>query len=361
MLRCIYCGADQVSQEHYFPRALGRFDGFEGLNDRVCGECNNSTTQAEQVLLRTGEIGFFRERYRVRGRKRDKTAESPFYQWMKGVPPLTATVFSPEFGHDVLMEITMGGEPTFARQMVLDRDGKKTCVAVPKDCRTAEDLVRLVDKVGLRGASLAGIIGSREDMAWMGAATAGFVPPGPPDRHAAMDVERLKKETFKLKGKLTEFHARAVAKIAFHYVLKHLGRHYRGDELAFEPLRRFIRQGGNPDQFVQIQRSHRLTPVRPHYDEEPVGHLVMAASDQGVVQVRIHFFGSSGWTPWTWIVLLGREPNLIIAPRKCAHAFEYYVDGDFVRKDVRGFDGRMVEAVAVVGPHPARVTKPAGR
>jgi hypothetical protein len=56
---CIYPGPQHgvMSGEHYLPRALGRFDGFEELYDRVCKTCNAAIGErVETEFLRAGPI-----------------------------------------------------------------------------------------------------------------------------------------------------------------------------------------------------------------------------------------------------------------------------------------------------------------
>jgi len=69
---CIYCPRADFSNEHYLPRCLGKFHGFEGLNDRVCVGCNGALGSLEANFCREGPVALFRKFYGVKGRKHHK-------------------------------------------------------------------------------------------------------------------------------------------------------------------------------------------------------------------------------------------------------------------------------------------------
>src|SRR5687768_5809122 len=82
--RCIYCGHEgKLSGEHYLPRCLDTFKGFEQLLDKICAECNNDFMKLEEQLCRSGPEAFFREMLDIKGRKGHQKV-SPFYRGSAG-------------------------------------------------------------------------------------------------------------------------------------------------------------------------------------------------------------------------------------------------------------------------------------
>jgi hypothetical protein len=70
---CVYCGALPFGDEHWLPRSLGRFRGFELLTDRICRTCNEQLGLLDEEFIRTGPEGTFRAMLGVAGRHGDST------------------------------------------------------------------------------------------------------------------------------------------------------------------------------------------------------------------------------------------------------------------------------------------------
>ena len=78
-INCIYCQKRQAdSNEHYLPRALGKFKNFEMLKNRICSTCNQSFSSLEEQFCGPSPEGMFRQILGVTGRKRGRK-KSPFY------------------------------------------------------------------------------------------------------------------------------------------------------------------------------------------------------------------------------------------------------------------------------------------
>jgi hypothetical protein len=66
--KCIYCPAEgEMSDEHYLPRCLGRFRGYELLSDRVCERCNNRLSPLDEQFCRSGTEAIVRDLLGVKG------------------------------------------------------------------------------------------------------------------------------------------------------------------------------------------------------------------------------------------------------------------------------------------------------
>lgn len=65
---CIYCGANDLTEEHPLPRGLGKFKGYVPLADRLCNRCNGICGQLDEQLCRCGSEAFFRKFLGISGR-----------------------------------------------------------------------------------------------------------------------------------------------------------------------------------------------------------------------------------------------------------------------------------------------------
>ena len=55
MAKCIYCGADANSGEHWMPKTFGTFKNCEQLFDRLCADCNKALGhELDQEVANTG-------------------------------------------------------------------------------------------------------------------------------------------------------------------------------------------------------------------------------------------------------------------------------------------------------------------
>ena len=108
-----------MSEEHYLPAALGNFQGYQPLLDRVCTACNKNIGDAvETEFLRTGAIGFFRWLVGISGR--DGPPPSPFYRRAAGMPPILMMGRVSELGHNLFFEVELGTENVYPRQVVFE-------------------------------------------------------------------------------------------------------------------------------------------------------------------------------------------------------------------------------------------------
>src|ERR1700691_4868319 len=87
VMHCIYCHADDLTEEHHLPACLGNFKGYVSLFDRVCSKCNAICGQLDEQLCRSGGEAFFRVFLGITGRKTHAKV-SPFYRGSSGAPAL---------------------------------------------------------------------------------------------------------------------------------------------------------------------------------------------------------------------------------------------------------------------------------
>ena len=72
---CIYtkpkgmcAGSASLTKEHFLSQGLGKFRGYEELDDKVCRDCNGHFSSLEDILLHLGPVGFWRDRAGVKGK-----------------------------------------------------------------------------------------------------------------------------------------------------------------------------------------------------------------------------------------------------------------------------------------------------
>src|SRR5205085_681578 len=107
------------------------------------------------------------------------------------------------------------------------------------------------------------------------------VKPGGPRREAKASIG----------ASPTALYFRGLAKIGFHYFLKHMAG-FRGSEDAFAGIRGFITDGraADVDRFVTGRVNHLLVDILP--GESPVGykHLLVARATYEQLLCRMQFF-----------------------------------------------------------------------
>lgn len=147
----------------------------------------------------------------------------------------------------------------------------------------------------------------------------------------------------------TEKYFRGLAKIGFHYFLKHM-RGFHGSEAAFAGIRDFILDGKaeDVDRFVSGRTNYLAADIFP--GESPVGyrHLLIARADYEQLVSRMQFFIHPKYSSPiyrverfalpVYTVRLGKSPSRIIYPRASRHYFTY--SDEYGRE---GYDGEMRE------------------
>lgn len=139
----------------------------------------------------------------------------------------------------------------------------------------------------------------------------------------------------------THLYFRGLAKIGFHYFLKHM-REFRGSEDCFAGIRYFITDGNKEDvyRFTAGWVNH-LTVDDIQARPSPAGyhHRLEAQADCRRLISRLQFFIGPGFRLPVHTIYLGESPLVVDYTRRCAHSYTY---SDGHRRD--GYDGEMSEA-----------------
>lgn len=322
MAQCIYPGPHGVmSEEHYLPAALGKFEGCEPLRDRICRPCNTHIgSEVETQFLRAGPVAFFRWLVGVEGQ--DGPPPSPFYRRAAGAPPLVMVGRVADFPYDLLFEVDRGTEDVYPlRQIVFEHTlaGAHPIPILDRMRDHPEILRKHLSERGLEEAKPIRAFATPEEIPWVsdliravcGQMSVEWVTTDFPPQRIRLVVTAT----------VTEAYLRGVAKIAFHYTLK-VFPDLTGLEPEFTPIKNFIwtRDESNsfvrqrPDQFVKNFRRGGRPNRWMHI-------LAVVRSYEGIV-AHAQFFAGPRSLPPPFEVSVGAEPSRITKPvERRAHQF----------------------------------------
>ncbi|MCH8843362.1 MAG: hypothetical protein IID61_10340 [SAR324 cluster bacterium] len=343
--RCIYCSdsfdAARGEGDHIIPAAFGEFRGDTRFR-RICPACNQRIGRSEEQLLRCGLESLLRRRANPRGRRGRRQGSGPG-KAAHGTPPPQLTI-----AHDDHRELVMLDPEDSSQVLPVD-------LLVIHDDADNEEFVRLFPGMSL--LALQEKIRSlriKRKTTWLHCDEYRYeeylqlvekaLPGGKPQRHADTEagVHPVQGTT---KFILTDHYFRAIAKIAFHYYLAHTRRSVRGDEPGFAPIRDFIMNGGEKDQFFHAS-GRQFVP--PHGTLGPGCltpanwcHMLVADEREEVVVSKVQLFIGPGVIPLEHYVTLGPTASRVVCPDFIwGHAYHY----DANNKSAR-YVGRVEEIV----------------
>jgi hypothetical protein len=359
--RCIYCSRYvELSGEHYLPGCLGKFRGYELLNDRICKDCNNSFSPLDEQFCRSGPEAIIRDMLGVEGRKSHKKV-SPFQRGSVGAERLTfkgRAAGDDATAEEIELDVDRKGRAVRRLRQIIFSTGER-CVAI----RITDDMRepgQLLGKMKERGVEMATpadndteittaeIIGvAPDELEWIHLLLSGV-------RENMLGEPKLKmNEPGQLKVTMhaspTEKCFRGLAKIGFHYFLKHM-RGFHGSENTFTGIRDFIMDGQaeDVDRFVSGRTNHITADIIP--GESPAGyfHLLSARADYERLLCKMQFFIQPKYSSAlyrldrfilpVYTIHLGRNPSRIVYPRASRHYFTY---SDEYKRE--GYNGEMRE------------------
>jgi hypothetical protein len=336
--RCVYTTPDVLCpgtsplhpKEHYLPAGLGNFDGDVRLKDYICYDCQRRFSQLEEVFLRNGTEAFFRKILGVQGRKKN-SPKNIFVEPTLGLPPLTVKALHPASQHELLWEMRSDTEAYLMHQLVLRKDDG-TLVHVPiRPGKIAHDLEALNSQwrdlqllVCIAGGS------NEEELQQVIGEKLSQMPDAPLDVPEGHQIEGQMNAAISLP------YVRAIAKIAFHYVLAMF--QFSGFESEFDEIKRFIYHGtGEPP--ARIVEDVILPEVVPeHARLKQWSHILTAEFNKDGFFARMHFFAGPRLKPFTWRVRLGANPSRILPERAIGWRYTY-----FDEPSTSGYLGKAVE------------------
>jgi hypothetical protein len=336
---CIYGHKNvELSGEHYLPRCLGRFRGFEMLNDRVCVSCNNSFGQLEEQFCRTGPEAFFRYRAGVEGYKHHEKV-NPFRRGSAGAERMRLEGKFPGEEFDVLWEPNKGAETIdYMTQIILFTDSGTFHIPIPDNMTDPSQLKAEFEKLGITFAKEARILAPESEIPRIESLLAGMKHEGSIEWQRSPEKGTIYGVTM---ANVTGKYFRALAKIAFHYFLKQTNR-FRGDEDAFADIRQFITHGGDYTQFVKSDLNQIVWQGPDGYGPANYVHFIAARVNEKRIWSHLQFFLRGDYEAPVHTINLGVNPSSVIYDETYGHSFEYYES-----REQDGYDGVMKEATAV--------------
>jgi hypothetical protein len=362
--KCIYCGHEgKMSREHYLPRCLGRFQGHEPLGDRMCKKCNESFSELDEQFCRSGPEAIVRDMLGVEGRKTHRKI-SPFQRASAGADRLKFSTQARGEAAEIELDVDRKSRTVRRLRKIIFTDSSRSIeILITDDMKEPGQLLAKMKERGVfverpEGSEAeevtARITGAtEEEIPWLRylltAVKENMI--GEPRFHVGGQEEEARVQ---MGANPTEKYFRGLAKIAFHYFLKHIGG-FRGSEDAFSGIRNFITQGRREDvdTFVSGRQSHLKTDIIP--GEEPVEgyrHVLFALCSYERIICKMQFFihpkysspiyRVERYTLPIYTVNLGRNPSRIAYERACSHSFTY-----FGKDEVAGYDGIMREEKVV--------------
>jgi hypothetical protein len=340
--KCIYCGRKgKLSREHYLPRCLGNFSGYEQLKDRICGRCNTGFSKLDEQVCRIGPEALIRERLGVKGYKHHLN-QSPFQRGSAGALPLELKGIVQGKGTQIDLYIhrrTMTVRRK--RQVTFTTDIGEVVVEVTDDMTEPKHLYKKLLRTGAKTLSgRACLVCAPDEKEWILHLLSCFKKNMIGEPEIAETPEQTVVNV-RAGAHPTHLYFRGLAKIGFHYFLKHMTE-FHGSEDCFAGIRYFITQGRaeDVDRFTDGRVNYLpVDDVQPK--PSPVGyhHHLEAEADCRRLLSRLQFFIGPGFTLPVYTIYLGRSPLLVDYTRRCAHSFIY---SDRHRQ--KGYDGGMAEA-----------------
>jgi hypothetical protein len=338
---CVYCGQlKEMSAEHYLPECLGKFKNFETLDDRACRDCNSLIGGVEEQFCRSSDIAFMRHRLGIKGKKKAKKI-NPFLRGSAGVGPLEMYASIPNQEYPVRVYVRDDGLIDYLPQIILVVGDDVHHLIITPDITEPQ---QLTDKVRAKLKELevervekAGVIGPADEVDRIKGLMAQLTYEYEKDGNPLPMTGKVDTNT---KITVDSKHFRAIAKIAFHYFLKH-SPDFRGDEKMFSRIRQFIMHGGDIKEFVMWNDKQVIEQFKRGYVPPVYVHTLIVRSNPKLLFCQLQFFVGPQFLPHVYTVRLADNPGKLSRP-EFGYQFAYYPEG---KED--GFDGEMSELLSM--------------
>jgi len=303
---CIYCGRPAHSNEHVIPRFLGEFSGLPHLTNRICSDCNNRFSKLERQFARSGPEALMRVIRGIRGRPGHREG-TIFTSPSSGASPIEAIFKDPRSDTSVLVDLKEGGVGELLPCVhALDNAGHEADILFDDTIESGQQLLDRLAKAGLpHPTRLTGIVQgpdkSRLEQV-LNTVASKHVPGSWQHFEIPSELPPLK-----LKFHPTEAYYRAIAKIAFHYMLS-VCPGVTGAEECFKGLRHYIQYGDSKKGLVS-HRHGTLLIVPGKAGPDHWSHMFMVTNEQGRITVSMQLFISpTGATAPAWTIQLNQVP-----------------------------------------------------
>jgi hypothetical protein len=327
-----------MSREHIIPACLGFFRNSEPLNDKICGNCNNKFSLLDEQFCRCGPEAFLRAFLSLKGRKYH-TKYSPFYRGSAGGKRIEIKSKHPTRNHQIYGEID-SGEFVPARQIIVQsKDGEYHPILVDENMKSPKELKRNLDKKGIKDPKFIECWSYDEnDQKLLNRLCVIFNEKI--NWSDTLPYENTEKQLMVATVTVTNRYFRAIAKIAFHYLLKNFSS-FSGFEKEFDNIKNFIINGGDEKPWVRQKKGFVVNDLKPGLTTNRYGHLFVVEKMSDHIIGKLQFFvGPQGLKSY-YEIYLGKNPEKIIFPEGIGHQFVY-----FDKPDDGGFWGRMDQLIS---------------
>jgi len=300
-----------------------------------CSNCNKKLGKLDEQFCRCGPEAFFRIVVGVKGRKNHKKV-NPFYRGSAGLGPITIESHHPALDCSIFCEIEEGGEIGYPAKQIIVRDscGKYHSILISEKIKSPDDLLRELKERQLENSTLMECWASSEDRELMEmlckGANYGI------SWSENVSYQRTFKTQFVATITVNDAYFRAIAKIAFHYFLKHFTR-FTGFEKEFEEIKEFIMAGYGANNLVKEMPGSFVAGLNSGLTTDKWGHLIAVDKNENSIRAMLQFFIGPRLVPDRYYqVHIGSNPERIIFPEAIGHQFVY-----FDKIDKRGYRGRV--------------------
>lgn len=321
------------------PACLGNFRNFELLYNKLCSQCNSEIGLIEEQFCRCGPEAFFRRIIGIKGRRHHKSI-NPFYRGSAGGQRIVMKTTHPTLDCSIFCEIEEGGGVNAypaSQVIVRDSEGKYHPILITPNIKTAHDLRSEIEAKKLGSCNLVECWASSEEEEWIEKLCEGFDVRI--NWSETTPYQKMGNVQFVATFTVNSYYFRAIAKVAFHYFLKHF-KQFTGHEDELMGIKLLIREGGDPDQWVkQVRGSFVMGLIPGVTTTDKYGHFLVVEKNERYIRAKLHFFvGPKGAPPQYYEVLIGKNPERIIYPQSIGHQFVYF---DEIDED--GYCGRVDE------------------
>jgi len=286
----------------------------------------------EEQFCRCGPEAFFRRMKGIRGRKYHNKP-SPFYRGSAGGKRIVFQTEHPSLDCLIYGELEEGKEKAYAASQIIfcDIQEKYHSVLITERIKSTEDLVRELEARGIVGGKPVAYIGDPNEKECIKRLLPGF------DIKIWNDLFRDgEKRQFVAKFEITDLYFRCIAKIAFHYFLKHFPQ-FTGFEHEFKGIKHFIMNGGDVNQWVRQERKEFIEQLKGGATPQQYLHVIAVEKTYLEIIARTQFFIGPNLVPYHSKIFIGKNPEKLHYDQSIGHQLVY-----FDKTDKNGHDGIMV-------------------
>jgi hypothetical protein len=327
--RCIYTSPDGLCdashplhpREHYLPAGLGEFKNDKRLHNIICYGCQETFGALEDVFLHNSPEAFFRVLVGQKGRTRKKKKDI-FYEPTAGMPPIGIVAKRSGSQIPVLWEPLGMFECKEMKQLVFRNKDNGEYNQLPYRpgtlTQTLIDSFLKYHRVEHPHLALY-LCNKGEEEREIRTVCAHLL------RGEISDAQIPEEENLegRMSAQITLPYLRALAKVAFHFVVAHFP--FSGFEPQFANIKRFIYQGvfeQNPVEMIEERLVEELK--QPNNMAKQWGHVLSAQYDYDTFESRMQFFIGPFLKPYTWRVKFGKSPSRVIGVYGRGFVYRYY-------------------------------------